>query len=726
MTTHEAHFRPRARILDLLGDQLIRDHRIALFELVKNAYDADSPDILLRFINIQRKDGGAIEVRDSGEGMDLDTVLNVWLEPASDHKALRRARGERSPLYGRLPVGEKGVGRFAVQKLGRRLTMVSRKQGQLELALEIDWGAVAGHKYLEEFPVQVVEREPEMFRGNRHGTWLRIDGLRQVWTRGDVRRLHRNVNAMVSPFKGQDSFKVRMEIEPQTDWLDDLFCATDAPKYAFYHFAFVLDDSSLSWHYRYTPFDSFVRDYPGLIKPRQQDVERDDSFEFFRIGPPPPEGGGWTRRKPRPHGKPVKLRWDAERKTGLGIGPISCQLSCFDLDPKIKPRIHDLNGLEQFLRDQGGVRVYRDGMRVYDYGEPGNDWLGLDVRRVNAPVDKLSNNLLLAEIHLDLASSPRLIEKTSREGFVENDAYRELWYAIRCALIQFEAERSRDKKDMREAFKTKGKGDVTGIEDPGIAIEALRRRVVEKNLSTELGSYVDRVKRTYEAARDVLMSSVGAGLGLALVFHEIVRGVRGLTKALENGEDFEKLIQMSRQLTEMLEGSLVLVRKGEGETLTAAKLCSYAMLANLPRCNYHHIRFINGFERNASADFPIKGERRILTAALANLIDNAIHWINTARDHDDPGRCLWVGPSHDLEGPAIVVGDSGPGFRDVPADVIRPFFTRREDGMGLGLYFSNMAMTGHDGRLCFPSRADVGAPQECTGAIVAMVFPRKS
>ena len=89
-TEHKAVFKPRARLLELLGDQLIRHHRIALFELVKNSYDADSPsvDILLR--NVQDPEMGFIEVRDAGEGMDLETVLNVWFEPASDHKAKRR------------------------------------------------------------------------------------------------------------------------------------------------------------------------------------------------------------------------------------------------------------------------------------------------------------------------------------------------------------------------------------------------------------------------------------------------------------------------------------------------------------------------------------------------------------------------------------------------------------------------------------------------------------
>ncbi|WP_294058882.1 ATP-binding protein, partial [Thiolapillus sp.] len=94
---HKAVFRPRARLLELLGDQLIRHHRIALFELVKNAYDADSPSVDIFLKDIQSKGKALIEVRDTGEGMDLETVLNVWLEPASDHKANKRKQNIRTP-----------------------------------------------------------------------------------------------------------------------------------------------------------------------------------------------------------------------------------------------------------------------------------------------------------------------------------------------------------------------------------------------------------------------------------------------------------------------------------------------------------------------------------------------------------------------------------------------------------------------------------------------------
>ncbi|OFW75398.1 MAG: hypothetical protein A2W44_09535 [Acinetobacter sp. RIFCSPHIGHO2_12_41_5] len=83
---------------------------------------------------------------------------------------------------------------------------------------------------------------------------------------------------------------------------------------------------------------------------------------------------------------------------------------------------------------------------------------------------------------------------------------------------------------------------------------------------------------------------------------------------------------------------------------------------------------------------------------------------------------IWIGPSHDLEGPAIVVADNGPGFLDNAEDVVQPFFSRKTDGMGIGLYYSDMIMKSHGGRLGFPERNAVEVPSACDGAIIAMVF----
>src|SRR5437867_9160769 len=89
-------FRPHARLIRLLGDELISDEVMALVELVKNGYDADANHLTITLDNITDSTIGMISVRDDGYGMDLHTVLHVWMEPATSHKRNRRGNKIRT------------------------------------------------------------------------------------------------------------------------------------------------------------------------------------------------------------------------------------------------------------------------------------------------------------------------------------------------------------------------------------------------------------------------------------------------------------------------------------------------------------------------------------------------------------------------------------------------------------------------------------------------------
>src|ERR1700723_2255984 len=139
MKTTKKSFRPRARLLLLLGDQLIRDPGVAVFELVKNAYDADSSTATITMSYMDDPSRGDIVVEDSGTGMDLETVTNVWLEPGTDHRLTQKEEKRPTARYNRVPVGEKGVGRFAAHKLGEKIRLITRKSRSLEVVVDIDW-----------------------------------------------------------------------------------------------------------------------------------------------------------------------------------------------------------------------------------------------------------------------------------------------------------------------------------------------------------------------------------------------------------------------------------------------------------------------------------------------------------------------------------------------------------------------------------------------------------
>lgn len=204
-------FRPRARMLQLLGDQLIRSPRLAVFELVKNSYDADATHVSV-FLDGLRTDHPTIMVEDNGVGMSSEIIRDVWFVPGHEHRREQKAANLRTDL-GRLPMGDKGVGRFAVHRLGNIVEVTTRAQGQNEIYVRLDWPAILKEKFLEDARVKIVERKPEVFTGNRTGTKIVISDLRDVnWSRGDLRRLYRDITSICSPFERPDEFEIEFQV----------------------------------------------------------------------------------------------------------------------------------------------------------------------------------------------------------------------------------------------------------------------------------------------------------------------------------------------------------------------------------------------------------------------------------------------------------------------------------------------------------------------------------
>ena len=212
-------FRPRARLLQLLGDQLIGTSRLAVFELVKNAYDADAEIVTVTLKGLEGADA-AIIVEDDGDGMTLETIRDIWLVPGHDHRHAQRKALQRTRLH-RLPLGEKGLGRFAVHKLGDEIELITRAKENTECVVSIDWDALIKEPFLSDAQVTIQTRNPEVFTGETTGTKITISRLRQKnWSRGDVRRLLRQITSISSPFTNRsDRFETALSVPEHPDWV---------------------------------------------------------------------------------------------------------------------------------------------------------------------------------------------------------------------------------------------------------------------------------------------------------------------------------------------------------------------------------------------------------------------------------------------------------------------------------------------------------------------------
>ena len=200
-------FQPRARLLKLIGEELISDEVVALSELVKNSHDADARTVIVTFRGVSSP-GGSLEVRDDGIGMDASTLLGRWMEPAASTKV---GKGRQITRKGRRVLGEKGVGRFAADKLARCLEIVSRCRARSdEIHAVVDWDLFDNGSLLLSEVLNRWEVRPAREVGP-HGTLLRMTGLRAAWSERMFRRLSIRLSRLLSPFRQDDPFVIRIE-----------------------------------------------------------------------------------------------------------------------------------------------------------------------------------------------------------------------------------------------------------------------------------------------------------------------------------------------------------------------------------------------------------------------------------------------------------------------------------------------------------------------------------
>jgi hypothetical protein len=710
---HSEHFsfRPKARLLVLLGDQLIGSARLALFELVKNSYDADASIVSVEICDLD-KDEPYILITDDGIGMSFEDIRDIWLVPGADHKLLAKQGLIRSARFGRLPLGEKGLGRFAVHKLGENILLVSRQQGlDYESVVRIDWLALVNNEFLSDARVEVIKQPPEYFPGDKHGTAVVIANLRdKKWTRGDIRRAFRQVTSICSPFKGPKDFKVEFKVAGRESDLEGIPSYEEILERAIWRFEFVIrEDGQFSWNY------SFENKLTGV---RIENRQASNSDARLLVRSPTRDLLGDSSIN-----KDQRVMVDAGYLKG--IGSIRGELYVFDRDKEVLARMPETQLIKLFLEESGGIRVYRDGVRVYNYGERGDDWLGLDLRRVNVPASRISNNIVVGAIHISQEGSTQLVEKTNREGFVESIYMDHLKTAVLGAISVFEIERRQDKDRLRRLLKTDKPEPTYNV---SAEITNLRNLASQNGVLEIFEPTIKRIETEYQSFQETMLHAGLSGLGLAVVFHEVERGIRGFHNGLEAGLPAEDLKSQAAALTKLFDGFAGLLRKNEREPIKMSDLIKQARDINLLRFRFHKVDLVCPMLEGLEQDFKIEVSRSLMLGVLNNIFDNAFFWLRIRYPEvngqaPENVRKLFISTFEAEKGSVgMAIADNGPGFVDPPSTLVQPFVTRKPDGMGLGLYYTNLVMELSQGSLQFPNADDVGLPAEATGAVLALVF----
>jgi signal transduction histidine kinase len=674
-------FRVQSHILKLLGDELIGHDRLAVFELVKNSYDADATvvDVTLAL----NATPPVIVVADNGTGMSAETIELAWLEIGTDSKRNGNGRGRSS--LGRIPLGEKGVGRLAVQKLGEELRLFTREMNGPEYEFSINWGKlIDSARYLGSgLEVEVFERPTSHVIKSESGTRVEISCLhRAAWTRGEVRDLYRLVSSLNNPFSEAESFKVNLHLPGREKEIEGLPTLTQMLNSAVWKFEFRLDDETgiLHWEYAFRP-----PKYKGLQSRSSSGEEKLQLLE--------------------PDEDDVPIETDAQKISGQkteprifltkdelqGIGPVKGTFYAFHRRDEILKASGAPQQLKKWLENQTGVRVYRDNIRVFNYGEPGEDWLGLDARRINRPAGKLGTGSIIAQISLSLDKSSGLKEKTNREGFDENKVFRQLRRVALSVFDRFHREHAPDRAEIDKALK--GDNDVPAIQEAMTRLEALGK---EHKLEKEVKPLLQSIQNELNTFKEVMVSSGIAGMNLALIFHEVVHSIDRTRRKLDQNADQDDIRREIDHLRKLLDTFKPLLQRDPARKVAIDDLVVRAADMHEDRFRRHGVAFSNWTaDPQKRHDFTLTIPRGLLVGALSNVIDNAIYWTRYRRERDEretPSAILIFSHWDEKSGGTLAVVDNGPGFQ-LPRDQIgRPFYSTRAGGMGLGLFYCKTVM----------------------------------
>jgi signal transduction histidine kinase len=703
--------RARSHLLQLLGEELIGDDRLAIFELVKNGYDADANEVEIT-VNLAARSPKSIVVQDSGTGMTLEDITGKWLELATDSR--RKDRAVRTKHFRRLALGEKGVGRIASFKLGRHVTLITRAAGHPEYQAVIDWDKLlAQGPYLEDLNVHVHENdEPKFFGEKSTGTRIAIAGLRrEQWTRGDLRKLYRLVTSLASPFKTPDRFVVKFNAPGREGDLKDLVAPNDFLDLAVWKFSFDLKGLAFNWSYTFSP------PHWKSVKPRS---EAKDNDRLLLTPATDPDGAKRRRIQAEEH---LLLSED-----GLnGIGPIEGRIYAYYRRSEVLNATGSSSQVKSWLDDQTGVRVYRDGVRVFTYGERNDDWLGLNLRRINTPAGKLGTGSVVSAIHLDLNESGGLREKTNREGFDQNPTFDRLRRIVLSVFEHLERLHADDRKSLDDVIKGTVNERPLRFTD---AMAHLRAGLKTQKLDQAFNKDLDAIEREFVELRDVMTNAGVAGLNLAVIFHEVEREVDSLAAALDRGLDQNILRNQIEHLHQLLQGFAPLLRKNTTRSVLASAVVRAALMTREPRFNHHKVTLSAPILQKEQPDFKIRGASNLISGALGNLLDNAQFWARFRKERDERPVPASVLVSTDWDDKSnsgfIAVVDNGPGFSVARDRAVEAFHTTRPGGMGLGLYFAKHVMEQCGGELTIHTsdelRDEVEIPQAFDGAAVVLRF----
>lgn len=700
-------FKPRARLIKTIGEELISNDNVAITELVKNSYDAGSPIVEITFQgevqekagdekkkNIKEKyivsEGASIVIYDEGVGMDFETIQKAWMEPATNYKKKEENKNNSKRRF----TGEKGIGRFASAKLSSHLELVTKQENKDEIVVKFNWNDFSNEEsYLDDVKIDWTIRPAQEIK--KCGTILKLKELNEDWDESKISELRVALSRLLNPIVPTDDFLISISLP-----------------------------------------DGFEKSLSGLIE-RPETLNRPNYYIKGNVTEDGfPKGiVFYSKMKGQEEVLSLPENLFTTNKT-YTVGP-------FDFEFKIWNRDSDdllslasetnsiVKNVKKDLDDLCGISIYRDNIRVLPYGNHNNDWVRLDMRRVNNPTLRLSNNQIVGYISIGLDTNPYLKDQSNREGIVESEAFEDLKDCIKIILNEVEQRRYNERPRENQTKETKK----ASLFDK-LSLASLSAEIKEsKPDSTEIINLINQkdaeIKETVSKIQEVIsryrrLSTLGSlvdpvihdgnnylhkiDLKSTIIYDETQNANCNIEKIAKKANEIQDVRRSFAQLFKRIEpfGGR---RRGRPQTIVVEDVIKNQFILNSEELSRNSISYtISNSQHKVTID------ESELAVILMNLIQNSIYWLSTI----DVERRIHADVMDEQDGLAIIISDNGPGVKEGTEDnIFAPYYSTKPDGIGLGLAIAGEIMAEYDGELSLVKNSILG------GASFKLLFRKR-
>lgn len=403
-------FRISSGLKDLIGNELITDNQVAVFELVKNSFDAKATQVKIIFENIYENNGRII-IQDNGKGMDYDDLFSKWLFVAYSAKKDNTEDEEdyRDKLAGnKYYAGAKGVGRFSCDRLGRFLNLITIKDepGAKIECLSVDWKKFEEDQKKEFIKIPVEHKTLRSIDYSiDHGTVLEISGIRQDdWNRSNLLKLKDKLSKLIRPDLNKSIKAKKFSISINV--LEEKGNDYEEVEYAKKNLA---SDDQAGYIYRHTingNIQNFIFDELDI---RTTKIESKISEDGSTVS---------TSLIDREN-----LIYEIQERNNFNLLK-NVSITLYFLNKGAKNIFTRRMGVDAV--SYGNLFVYKNGFRIYPYGERGDDSFGIDNRGMQGYNRYIGLRNLIGQIDIQGINNS-LKETTSRDGgLVKTGAYSQL------------------------------------------------------------------------------------------------------------------------------------------------------------------------------------------------------------------------------------------------------------------------------------------------------------